>query len=376
MRAEGALLGIRRHADRRVVISGLEQIVRKNGDENGAAMLPPQWLQGLPNVVLRDCQVVWFDDKRRAGLPPLYFRDVRLALRNEAGRHRLDVRVALPEGFGEALQVRAEFRGDLFEGDWSGSGHVTSTGLDLPAWFRQRRFFGLQYRQGRVDLEARVVWEKGEPVSAQGDFALKDLHVAPRTGSAADPKTFHTELRGVDGVFRWRTDASGWRLDLPEVRVRERQGEWSSHLNLKVATVTEDRATKNRNETAASVGSEMRLETGPLRGGGLIALARASDWLPQAAYEALSDLNPQVRVNDLRLKARGEDWTDFLLDAHFERLTTRPWQSLPGLKGVSGQLRASRRDGRLRLDGQDLRLDFDGLFPEPLEVTALQGFGK
>jgi uncharacterized protein (TIGR02099 family) len=76
---------------------------------------------------------------------------------------------------------------------------------------------------------------------------------------------------------------------------------------------------------------------------------------------------------DIRLSRRlGESW-DYSVAGSFDDLEVSSLGRWPGLMGVSGEVRADSRSGRLDLYTRDARVDWPTLFPLPLEAEELSG---
>ncbi|MGB1110986.1 MAG: YhdP family protein, partial [Gammaproteobacteria bacterium] len=125
---------------------------------------------------------------------------------------------------------------------------------------------------------------------------------------------------------------------------------------------------------------------------GVGRVAPLGNTLPAELAEALVGLQPEGWLNRVHL-----DWTDsvaatanadgtpsidqpamdqaeeYAFDAQLRSANIRPWQDIPGIKGMSADL--SARPGVLSavLLSRDISLDFPGLFRDPLNLSKLDG---
>src|SRR5690349_5928419 len=111
---EGLRLGVRRDASGTLYVAGVK--VSGGGGNNGAA----DWVLDQSEIVVRDAEIEWIDEKR--GAPPLALSALNFRLRNAGSRHAIGLSARPPAALGSGLELRAELSGrsaaDLAE--WNG----------------------------------------------------------------------------------------------------------------------------------------------------------------------------------------------------------------------------------------------------------------
>ncbi len=61
------------------------------------------------------------------------------------------------------------------------------------------------------------------------------------------------------------------------------------------------------------------------------------------------------------------------VSGRFNNLQLQPWNSIPGVKNLTGRVEANQTNGALLLDSQQAEVDLNGLFRAPLQLQRLSG---
>jgi uncharacterized protein (TIGR02099 family) len=209
---------------------------------------------------------------------------------------------------------------------------------------------------GRGRVAVWFDWQGGELTSGNVDFALTDLVLEGPPG-AADSRYERIALTGD-----WQRASDLWRIGLRDVAITRGGRAWPTEASVDI-DVTRD---AEQSERVALRGSFLRIED-------LTPLLAA---LPEsAALDSWLALEPRGDVQDLDLEvARSLDGrVDYTVAAEFAGLGVVPLAGAPGITGLTGQVRADSRTGRLELTSSSAVLDWPTVFRGALDLAELRG---
>ncbi|HXH03276.1 MAG TPA: AsmA-like C-terminal region-containing protein [Candidatus Competibacteraceae bacterium] len=299
---------------------------------------PPLPLEGLLSAVA-SIRALDLDEARLrlytadGRFTPVQFEGLRASLRGAHGRHRLDLALRLPAGYGGELRGRAEWQGERDLSVWQGSFYLASDALELA---RLPGLPGLPpFLAGRADIQLWGDWQGLRLQRLDGRLRLDQL------GDGGGP---------LRAEFRGQVQESGWQL-----AGRLEPGGQAP-------------AARWRLQKTPGASGEWRLEAAGLR---LEPLATLASRVPRLG-EAVTALQPRGALQELGLRYRPADGA-LALTARLSGLRLAPWETVPGLAGLDAALRWDGADGRIELDGQRLRLDYPRLFRDPLDFGRLAG---
>ena len=353
---DGASLDIRRDANGRIRVAGLDFGAGKTGADDDDAVA--DWFFKQHEFVIRGGTLRWIDDARKA--PPLALGNVQIVVRNGLREHDLRIDATPPADWGDRFNLRGRFTQPLFarSGDWrrwSGSAYA-----DLPrADVRElRRHVGLPFELSEGDGALRGWFDvkDGEPTAATVDVSLRA--VALRLDAGVEPLAF-AQIEGRIGAEkkgdRTAIAVHGFGFVTGD-GLRWPQGD------LDVAWRQDDSGAVTSGEFAAE-----RLDIG--------VMAQIATRVPlgKAVRDLLADLHPQGVISHLETRWDGP------LDApaHYRvkgrlaglSLVARPEARAdaigrPGLSNAAVELEASEAGGQARLGIVAGVLDLPGVFAD------------
>lgn len=179
-------------------VAGLSMGTETSGESRSA-----DWVFSQREIAIEGGTVRWTDERR--GAPPLLLTDVNLFARNSARRHVLGLDATPPEGWGERLSLRGQFRQPLLSTrsgnwhEWDGQVYADLPRIDVS---RIGRYVSLdaRVREGRGALRAWGDVRQGQLVGAVLDMGLNSVDVI------LQEKLQPLVLRSVSGRLAVRQD--------------------------------------------------------------------------------------------------------------------------------------------------------------------------
>lgn len=372
-------LEIRRDAAGRIFVAGLDVNAAEQAESSGAAEEWLDWLLSQPEFVIRSGRVRWIDERRAA--PPLELSDLDLVLRNGLRSHALRLDATPPAEWGERFMLQGRFTQALLARPsefrrWNGQLYADLPRADLRL-LRRHIDLPFELSEGDGAMRAWVDVKDGRPQAATADMGLRSVRLR------LTPKAPELDLERIEGRLQLAREPQ--RLTLKATRLgfvtvgKDGQdvvwprSDFAVHLRLAGAPQTSLTA-----EPTAVTGGELTAERLDFA---LMAQIAARLPVGDAPRAWLADWAPQGVLSALNARWDGplEAPTSYKLGARLDGLSiaARPAEGghkvgRPGLHGASLQLEASERGGQAKLAMDKGRLEFPGVFEEPvLEIDKL-----
>jgi len=315
-------------------------------------------IEDLPpvEIIARDSTVV-FEDRVQG--TSWEFLDVRLRLAREVDRLRLEARADVPAELGSRIDVTAE--GSLTEPQ-DGSGRdwrVVAELRDLDLSALKTRFpdqHGLP-RSGVGDISIWLDFIGGRVQRATAELALEDLLLAEHPGFTDLESTYEN----VAVTTEWNREDEGWQLALSNLDLRRQSRSWPGSVSMSLG-VTED---SNGLNGFVLNSSFFRLED-------LTPLLAAFPAHP--VTDAWAELAPvgDLLALEFDWASSAESWM-YSASVDFRDIGISVYEQLPGVTGLSGELRADSRSGRVALSTRDAQVDWPAIFRQQLDIEELTG---
>ena len=358
---EGPRLSVRRDAQGAIIIAGI-----KLGGERAEGGFAA-WLLDQREVVVRDAEIQWLDDKR--GAPPLVLSALNLRLRNAGARHQIGFTARPPKELGADLDVRALLTGSTVRqlAAWNVEVYVDLGSTDLAGW-RPWVDDPIDLQRGLGALRLWATFGGGKLQHVTADVALSQ--VAARLGKDLPL----LELQSVSGRLQGSATARGYEFGVRNLALATGQGRPMRSTSFQVlwepAVAKTSGGTVVESRPAHGSFSASLIELGPL--------ARLAEYLPLPAglRRLLAELEPHGSVRDARLDWSGElpAAAAFSGRARFSNVALTAWHAVPGFAGLSGSVSASDRKGSLYLNTRNAEIDLPKMFPEPrMSLDTLSG---
>ncbi|APW40259.1 TIGR02099 family protein [Rhodoferax koreense] len=363
-------LDIRRRADGKILIAGLDVTHTSPGDTSATA----DWLFAQTEVVVRQGTLRWTDERRAA--PPLALEGVDLVLRNRGRRHAMRIDATPPAGWGERFSIVGQLRQPLLTThhgrwqDWDGPAYANFPRVDV-SQLRQYLDLGADLGQDVQGVGALRVWAdvgSGQLLAATADVALADARVT------LAPDLQPLALASLQGRVGGRRMANGFEFSTEGLAFTTADGLRWPGGNVFLSVLEGEGRVPGQGQFRAD-----RLD--------LATLAQIGNRLPLAAatHQALATYAPKGLVEkvDANWQGRMEAPSTYRAKGRVSQLEIAPgaapvrtWPvpptGRPGLRGATVDFDLTQSGGRATLAIEQGALSFPGIFEEPeVPLTSL-----
>lgn len=339
-------LRIERQPDGTLRISGLDASAMAATENTDFSNL----LLAQKALVIENGELLWLDRRAGAVADRLLITRVALSLHNDGDRHQLNFRADFPPGLCKECRISATIRGNpVHDPSWGGEIRVQARALvvsNLPIILHDLLPKGLD---GRFDLDITSRWRAARPEAVEGRLAVSDL----RLPLADAPQPLAIQM--LDTTLAWRGDSESWQLNLARLNLGLTRAPWpAGRVQLEVRP------------------ERVRFDVEHVEVADLTAFAislprehRFLDWLRAA--------QPSGNLNRLHLELSGPLTapSGYRAQGELRAIQFGAYESLPGMRGLSGELALSEESGELRLDSSDLRIALPRLLREPLTLQRI-----
>ncbi len=268
----------------------------------------------------------------------------RINVSRDAQRIAIDSVVRLPDSLGRQLEIGATQL--AAEGDGSGVWDISINGRDLV----------LTGLTALVDDVITPVADGVLDVDLSLRFDVDHVDEAVASFEFANLRAVGSEDRPTDGSGRleYRYTEGGWLVALDDFMLKSRHGSWPrSSLRLEIS--------KNDDDAVSS----LDLRADYLN---VADFEIALPWLDERSRQLAIDYAPEGIFRELNIRVDGVDAEspDFAVSAAIENGGVDAVGSLPGVRNLSGKIRADRSGGLADIDSVDVML----LLPEYLSVPV------
>jgi uncharacterized protein (TIGR02099 family) len=332
---------VRRDAAGALYVAGL-----KLADQPGEHAFT-DWVLGQEEIMIRNAEIEWRDEKRAA--PPLALAALNLRLRNSGDEHSIGFTARPPAALGASLELRAELAGRTLTDPaaWNGRVYAALGATDLAAW-RAWIDYPLDVREGQGALRLWLTLENGAMTEATADVAL--AQVSARL--AQDLPLL--ELASVQGRLQASALRDGYELGARGLALAAAHGPSLQPTDFQIRWNGTGAAQRGA-VTARLVEFE--------------PLARLAESLPLPGElrSLIAELAPRGRLTDAKLEWQGAVAAPqrFSARARFAELALRAWRGAPGFSGLTGNIEATEKKGRIYLAARNADVELPAVFPEP-----------
>ncbi|WP_423839902.1 YhdP family protein [Vibrio mytili] len=259
---------------------------------------------------------------------------------NQGQRHLAQGTVSIADASLNSLLVSADFIDHGSLRDVSGEFYVSAQDVSVAPWLTAdiKRESGIE--SGKVSVNTWLNLEHSRP-----DEAYVQLQPSELVWNEEGRHTLFIE----SGILKLQPDNQGWKVNGHSLTVRTDNQLWPE---LDVALDWQD--------------SGWRLNLSQLDIAALIPLIKLA---PESenTTELLTKLEPQGRIEDMRLSMNGE-WESLRYSAELTELGLTQWQLLPGFQHVQGRVSGNIHQAKAKVTVIDEILPYGDVFQAPLNI--------
>lgn len=353
------MLRERRISVGRLAVSGTSVTVERLGDGRfavqGRAAETSEDVSGsdVPRdirIVLEDVDFTYSDPRARGG--PLEARLTSLEWDRSGEDQELEARLEPGSELGNALRILATRR--------------AGPQVDTPVW-------DVNVEASELDLgRLASILPEGWPAPAAG---IADVEIWSRFRGGL--------LRRAGATLEARALAPAAAADVPPPPPYDLSArlEWALNDGGWLAAVNDLRIERGDSlrpdsfvQVSAETDGDSRLTGLEIQSGFLSMddIRPFAAWLPAPVAQPYADFDPSGELVSLRLRLDGLPEgmpLTYSLEAELRDAGVAAHGSIPGVRGISGSVRADERNGRLVLDSRTLVLDAPGIFAAPIDFT-------
>ena len=347
-------LSIRRAKSGVISVGGIE--MEGESSEGGFS----DWVLAQRDIEIHNASIDWTDEKR--GAPTLQLQQVRLHLVNRGKRHRFGLKAVPPAAIAGLLDVRGDLAGTSLKNpaDWSGRLYAQLDYADMATW---RTWVPLPFAldRGAGAVRAWAVIRDQTLKELIADVRLSDVRV--RLGKTLP----ELDMSALSGRIGWKNSPKNIEFSTEQLSLVTTTA--AGILQLPPVDFSYKASTDAQGVPLSSQLKASAIDITPL-----VTLA---DRLPlgDETRKRLASLSPQGRLFEVTAEWEGTlpEPQKYALRGRFEDLAVNRYGSLPGLKGISGNIEASEKGGMLQLASRAMRLDMPELFKVPLDFDSVNG---
>lgn len=336
------------------LVRGRDGVLYLNGFDisSGGAGQPgdgsaANWWLNQSSLVINNAKLSWQDEL--LGLPRFRLDKGQAEFSSGLFGHGLKITGQPSAALGRAIALSARWRGDDVRAwkEWQGELRVDWQGVKVSPWSRYLQQWG-GVRSGEGDGVFEVAFNQGRIDRLKANIDLKNAAYAPtNVGELNVPK-----LGGQLDVVR---DGDKYRIEA---------------RNLTLASTTGLAFDRSRiSGFWAKNGGDLKLDNASLTHLTPLIHALGADKSPLFAR-----FTPSGKLQDVSVSWQGrlEAPAKYSVASGFQQLAWAETGPVPGVAGVSGQIRFDQAGGRLQLDAGASALQLSRVFPKPLAFDHLK----
>ncbi|MDH5571093.1 MAG: DUF3971 domain-containing protein, partial [Gammaproteobacteria bacterium] len=309
-----------------------------------------EWLFDKVGLNVKDSTIIWIDNKDNKKIT---LNNVNIKIKNTKEHHQLKLELKLQETIGRNVEFALDVKGNVLDpSDWTGDLYLKSNGLHLEKLGLLSGIDGYTVKHGVADFEIWGRWNKGVFENISGDVTSYNLAVKHR-----DVEDL-LNVRLLSGLFNFSNNDKGWSLDVANFHYMDRQVSWPES-NFSIAYLKETQTDPAGYELSADF---FRLEN-------ISSLMLKMPFFPKDYAKQLVELSPTGDIFNFNLKSPLSGFAkNISAHAVFSQLGFDSTGSIPGLRGINGEVQFNASHGWVQLTSDYAVFSYPEMFREKIDV--------
>jgi uncharacterized protein (TIGR02099 family) len=346
---------IRRMTDGNIYLAGVNLSGPSNPDF-------ANWLFSQRKVNIKNAQVIWLDDVRKA--PPLSLKELNLTLSNPAwqslfGQHQFELSALPSTGTNQAITANGRFVGrDISKlNTWHGNLFLQLKQADVAVW-RPWLDYPVNVKTGTGDAQ---IWL---------DFANAKIE-SIKTHAVLDNLSLTVNKQATPFIAKQFTGDIGWSDFKNSQTLSAQNIKLSTNTGLNINNGSAYYSTSTRNGKPW-ISADIKLDRFDLS-----VIKQLSPYfnLPENIKAQLDGFSPTGELQALNLSGQGETnkLSQYKIRATFNHLGLAAYQKIPGFSNLTGDIDADEDGGKVTLKSKNATLDLKDILRWPIPADKLDG---
>lgn len=342
---DGPVVDLSRGHDGVIYLNGFD--ISSGGAGRAGDGSAANWWLNQPSLVINNARLSWQDDL--LGLPRFRLDKGQAEFSSGLFGHGLKITGQPSASLGRAIALSAQWRGDDVRTwkEWQGELRVDWQGVKVSPWSRYLKQWG-GVRSGEGDGVFQVAFSQGRIDRLKANVALKNAAYTPTdAGELNVPK-----LGGQLEVVR---DGGKYQIEARDLTLASATGLAFDHSRV--------------SGFWAEDGGDLKLDNASLTHLTPLIHAVGADKSP-----LFGKFTPSGQLHDVSVSWQGrlEAPAKYSVASGFQQLAWAETGPVPGVAGVTGQIRFDQAGGRLQLDAGASSLQLSRVFPQPIGFEHLK----
>ncbi len=288
--------------------------------------------------------------------------DFNLRLLNSGNEHKFEVDTGLSGVYGDRAHFIVELTGDLFDyKNLQGEAYMQLKNIHLAPWINDYWKGSALAINADVDTELWLNWHAQVITDVQGNFKFTDIAV-----HYLDSVVKTRKLEQLNGRVKWRKEIDGWSMNVRDMQSRRTDQVMfqPSAIFLKMSDLDQQLHLQ---------ADFLRIESLAYLSGMLFSLdERQVDWL-----NLLNTHKPTGDLSNLDVVLPLKQPENIKINTEFDRIGFALPESEPvSINNLQGSVIYYGQETWLALESDNVRLDFNKLFRNSIDITELKGILK
>lgn len=358
----GTVISINQSAAGRFSVQGVDVTDLQQGKDKTTATNEDLagWLFKRSSISLQNSTIIWKQKNKNDQVRQ--FDKVNVTIRNEDNRHQLTGSLDLPSELGHKLELALDLHGDLLNpAQWKGVFHLKGKAVKIAELDILPEVKGMRVVSGITDCAVWGKWENGRISDLSGDVALYGF------GLKKKKQKDITYVDILKGQLAWQGNSDNWSFGVSNLSYTT-----DGVHRPKIAIM----ARHNTSDVDQSTMLDVSLDY--IRLDDLRKTILYTGLLDKKQARMLNKLSPAGEVRNLRVYAKSlkKELKHFEVTAVADKVDLAAWQEIPGVSGLSGNIKLTEQRGYFDLQSNAFKIDAPQILRSPLSLQHAKGIIK